>query len=129
MFIEHIRLSKQGRSHLITLKRYTGIKNWNTLCRWGFCASLSDRSRPPETPVPADSNVEMTWKTFGGEYAEIYSLLLKQRLMEDGLSLDSETLAHQFRLHLHRGIASLAGEQRIRSIADLIAYGLREEDA
>ena len=29
--------------------------------------------------IPADSNVEMTWHVFGGEYQEIYFALLKER--------------------------------------------------
>lgn len=123
MFIESIRLSKQARSQLITLKRYTGIKNWNTLCRWGFCASLADESIPPNMTIPADSTVEMTWKIFAGELSETFVALLKQRCQKDDLPIDNASLANQFRLHLHRGIAYLAGEREIRSIADLIAYG------
>lgn len=124
MFIENIRLSKQARSQLITLKRNTGIKNWNTLCRWGFCTSLGDTAIPPEVPIPSDSNVEMTWRVFAGDLSTILIVLLKERCKTDGLGIDDATLAQQFRLHLHRGIAQLAGERDIRSIADLLVFAL-----
>lgn len=66
MAIDYIRLSQQGKDQLIKLKRYTGIEHWNVLCRWAFCLSLSEPSVPPNAKIPADSNVEMTWKVFGG---------------------------------------------------------------
>ncbi|MFN9858354.1 MAG: DndE family protein, partial [Pseudanabaena sp.] len=37
-----------------------------------------------------------------------------------GLSIDKETLATQFRLHLHRGIGYLAGDPNIKKLEDLI---------
>lgn len=120
MPIEHIRLSQRARDQLLQLKRRTGIKNWNVLCRWAFCVSLAEDSIPPETKIPTDSNVEMTWKVFGGANQEVFLTLLKQRCHLDGLGTDDETLAAQFRLHLHRGIGYLAGDNRIKSIGDLL---------
>ena len=69
---------------------------------------------PPPTKIPADSNVELTWRVFGGRNHEIYFALLKERCLRDGFGVDDETLDAQFRLHLHRGIAYLAGDKRIR---------------
>lgn len=114
MPIEHIRLSKQAREQLIRLKRYTGIEHWNVLCRWAFCRSLAEPSAPPPARIPADSNVEMSWKVFGGRHYEIYLALLKERCLRDDLGIDDEVLASQFRLHLHRGIAYLASDRRMR---------------
>lgn len=74
--------------------------------------------------IPADSNVEMTWRVFAGEMSEVFVLLLRHRCKKDGYPLDDATLAAQFRLHLHRGIAYLAGEREIRSVADLISYAI-----
>ena len=68
-----------------------------------------------------DSSVEMTWRTFGGEYADVYLALMRQRCHADGLGTDDEVVAAQFRLHLHRGIANLAGDPTLRSIQDLIS--------
>jgi DNA sulfur modification protein DndE len=121
MTIEHIRLSKQAREQLIRLKRHTGIEHWNVLCRWAFCRSLAEPSVPPPSKIPADSNVEMSWRVFGGRHADIFGALLKQRCIQDGLDLDEETVAQQFRLHLHRGIAYLANDRSLRDIASLVA--------
>ncbi len=120
MPIENIRLSQEARDQLVTLKRRTKIKNWNVLCRWGFCASLAEPSLPPDRRIPSDSSVEMTWRVFGGKNSELYWALLRQRCQEDGLPLDDRTLDHQFRLHLHRGIGYLRGNQQLKSIGDLI---------
>ncbi len=121
MPIEHIRLSKQAREQLIRLKRYTGVEHWNVLCRWAFCRSLAETSVPPPAKIPSDSNVEMSWRVFGGRYHELYLALLKERCLRDGLAVDDETLAVQFRLHLHRGIAYLAGDRSLRGGVGVLA--------
>ncbi|WP_027676396.1 DNA sulfur modification protein DndE [Agrobacterium larrymoorei] len=121
MAIEHIRLSMQAREQLIRLKRHTGIEHWNVLCRWAFCRSLAEETVPPASKIPADSNVEMSWKVFGGRHSELYMALLKERCLRDGLGIDDETLAMQFRLHLHRGIAYLANDRDMRDIASMLA--------
>jgi DNA sulfur modification protein DndE len=117
--IEHIKLSKSARDQLVVLKRHTGVGNWNVLCRWAFCASLAEPSVPPDAKIPADSNVEMSWKVFGGPYEEIYMALLRERCHRNGLGIEPDVLAHQFRLHLHRGIGYLAGNRSVRSVADM----------
>lgn len=116
--IEHIRLSKQAREQLIRLKRYTGIEHWNVLCRWAFCRSLAEPSVPPPAKIPADSNVEMSWRVFGGRHHEVYLALLKERCLCDGLGTEDDVLASQFRLHLHRGIAYLSSDRRLRDSID-----------
>jgi DNA sulfur modification protein DndE len=121
MSVEHIRLSQQAKDQLIKLKRVTGIEHWNVLCRWALCVSLAEQGVPPPAKIPADSNVEMSWKVFGGRHADLYLALLKERCVRDGLDTDPETLAQQFRLHLHRGISYLFGNKQLRKIDDLIA--------
>jgi DNA sulfur modification protein DndE len=121
MAIEHIRVSQQGKDQLIKLKRVTGIEHWNVLCRWALCLSFSESSVPPVTKVPADSNVEMSWKVFGGRYAEVYLALLKERCVRDGFGTDTETLLQQLRLHMHRGISYLAANKALKKIGNLIA--------
>lgn len=127
MSIEYVRLSQQGREQLIRLKARTGIEHWNVLCRWAFCISLSEPSIPPIMKIPADSNVEMTWRVFGGQYHEVLLALLKERCLRDGVGVDPEGLNQQFRLHLHRGIAYLAGNREIKSIASLLGTVLPPE--
>lgn len=120
MSLEHIKVSERAKDQLIRLKRSTGIGHWNALCRWAFCVSLAEPSVPSPTKIPVDSSVEMTWKVFGGAYEEIYLGLLKVRCERDGLGTTDEVLSTQFRLHLHRGIAYLAADRRLKGIADLL---------
>lgn len=124
MPIEHIRVSLQAREQLIRLKRYTGIEHWNVLCRWAFCRSLAEPSVPPPAKHPADSNVEMSWRVFGGRHSDLYIALLRARCLQDGLSVEDEVLATQFRLHLHRGIAYLANDRSVRSVAALASQAI-----
>lgn len=119
MIVKQITLSSQAKDQLIRLKGRTGIQHWNILCRWALCLSLRESSPPVDIDIPADSNVEMSWHVFGGEYHELYEALIIQRCIDDGLGVDQATLARQFRLHLHRGIAYLATTNIIRSRDDL----------
>ncbi len=113
--IETIRISAKGKQQLIRLKKKTGIGHWNTLCRWAFCLSLAETSIPPKEEIPSDSNVEMTWRTFTGQYEGAYEAILKQRLIDDKLPM---TDAHfWFRIHLHRGISYLV--KKVDGISDL----------
>jgi DNA sulfur modification protein DndE len=118
--IDRIRLSQTAKEQLLKLKRSTKIEQWNILCRWAFCRSLAEAAPPSPVPIPQDSNVELAWRVFGGEMADILLLALKQRCYNDGLGTDKETLVQQFRLHLHRGIGYLAGDGNLKKIEDLI---------
>jgi DNA sulfur modification protein DndE len=108
MPVDNIKLSQKAKESLSRLKRDTGIQHWNVLCRWALCTSLKEPNTPPLMNHPADSNVEMTWKVFAGEYGELYWAMLKERLKQDGISLTEDNLQNQFRVHLHRGISYLS---------------------
>ena len=127
--IDRIRLSQTAKEQLTKLKRGTKIDQWNILCRWAFCRSLAEPTIPSPVPIPADSNVEMSWRVFGGDISDILLIALKQRCYNDGLSCDTEVLATQFRLHLHRGIGYLAGDPNIKKIEDLIAVAVPSQTA
>lgn len=43
MIIKQVRVSQQAKDQLSRLKGKTGIKNWNVLCRWALCYSLSEK--------------------------------------------------------------------------------------
>ncbi len=122
--ITRIQLSQTAKDGLTKLKRSTKIEQWNILCRWAFCRSLAEPTIPSPVPIPADSNVEMTWRVFGGEMSDILLIALKQRCYNDNLGTDKETLAVQFRLHLHRGIGYLAGDPNIKKIEDLVLLAI-----
>lgn len=124
MSIETIRISAQGREQLSRLKRYTGIDQWNVLCRWAFCVSLAEQTKPPPKIFKVEGGVEMTWRTFGGSHAEIYFALLKRRCLQDEIEPDDRNLAEQFRLHLHRGLSYLAANKEVRSIGDLVSRAM-----
>lgn len=119
--VNSIKLSQTAKDQLVKLKRSTKIEQWNILCRWAFFRSLAEIAPPSVIPIPADSNLEMTWKVFAGELADIAILALKQRCHQDGLALTPEILAQQFRLHLHRGIGYLAGDTGLRKIENLVS--------
>lgn len=125
MSIKHIRVSQQAREQLSRLKRHTGIEHFNVLCRWALCTSLAEPTPPPMSKIPADSNLEMTWEVFGGRLSDLLLALVTQRCKVDGLGTDAETVNSQFRLHLHRGIAYLAGDRKLRSIGDLLLKAQR----
>lgn len=120
MIIKQIKLSNASKDKLGRLKGKTGIKNWNVLCRWAFCYSLSENTMPTDIPIVADSNVEMSWYTFGGEYSDIYEALMIAWCKRMELPTDEETLSKYFKLHLERGIAHLSGTNFIKNLDDLI---------
>jgi DNA sulfur modification protein DndE len=126
--VKQIKLSQSAKDQLIKIKRYTKLDQWNIICRWAFCRSLAEPSRPSPIPIPLDSNVEIAWQVFGGEMADIFTIALKQRCQQDGLGTDPETLAMQFRLHLHRGIGYLAGDPNIKRIEHLIDIALKPKE-
>lgn len=129
MPIDHIRLSQAARDQLVTLKRRTGIVHWNVLCRWALCRSLAEPTPPPAAKLNLDSNVEMTWRVFAGSHGDELWALLRYRCYQDGLELEDETLAQQFRLHLHRGIGYMVGDPRVSDVVGLASLALEEPPA
>lgn len=75
---------------------------------------------PTDIPIVADSNLEMSWYTFGGEYYEIYEALTKAWCLKMGLPTDNDTIIKYFYLNLERGIAHLCGTGFIKNIDDLL---------
>ncbi len=120
MAIERIQLSRQAEAQLLKLKRNTGIKRTEVLCRWAFCTSLTEPAAPHDTTICTDGKLEMSWAVFGGPHHELYRALLEARCRRDGLATDEEVLAAQLRLHLHRGIGYLFADRRIRRVGDLL---------
>lgn len=126
MIVKQIRVSQQAKDQLARLKAKTGIKNWNILCRWALCYSLHEKTLPTDIPLASDSNLEMSWITFGGEYYELYEALIKAWCMKMNLPTDDETVAKYFRLNLERGISYLNGTGFIKNIDDLVHLSVKE---
>ncbi len=125
MIIRQIRLSQQAKEQLSRLKAKTGIKNWNILCRWALCYSLSEKTVPTDIDLATDSNLEMSWMTYGGEYYELYEALIKAWCINMNLPTDDASVAKYFRLNLERGIAHLCGTGFIKSHEDLIKLAMK----
>lgn len=125
--MKQIRLSQRSKEKLSRLKGKTGIKNWNILCRWALCYSLSEKTIPTDVEIPADSNLEMSWYTFGGEYSDLYDALVRAWCIEMRLPTDDATLQKYFHLNLERGIAHLSGTGFIKSLDDLISLAVKEQ--
>lgn len=127
MIIKQIKLSNAAKDKLSRLKGKTGIQNWNVLCRWAFCFSLKEGTIPTDIEINSDSNVEMSWLTFAGEYYELYEALIKEWCTENDLGTDNDTIAKYFKLHLERGIGYLSGTNFVKDIKDLLDKSLSEE--
>lgn len=124
MIIKQIKLSNQSKDKLSRLKGKTGIKNWNILCRWALCYSLREDSIPTDIPIIQDSNLEMSWFTFGGEDSDLYEALIIAWCKSKDLPIDNDTVSKYFKLHLERGISYLSGTNFIKSLDDLLKLAL-----
>lgn len=116
--VDVIRLGPATKIRLTTLKRRTGIENWNILCRWALCLSVSDPDPVGERHRDLGSGVEMTWRTFAGEHELLYQALLENRVQLDGVHDVGELI----RLHIVRGLARLLSVKDVDSISDLLKF-------
>ena len=103
--IETIRLSEKQKQQLTILKRRTGIANWNILCRKALCMSLAEKTVPALEDIPSDSSVEMNWKVFAGEYADVYLVILRQAHQRQSKQLEEINFSDFIKLHFNRGIS------------------------
>ena len=127
MICKQFKLSQPEKEKLIRIKSRTGIQNWNIICRWALCWSLSEETVPGGVDPQSDSNVEISWLTFAGEYHEIYEEIIRTRCIKDGLGDDPDILLKYFRLHLNRGINHYSSRDVLKSIQDLLATLPAEE--
>ena len=123
--VEPVRVSARGREQLIKLKRQTGIEHWNILCRWALCCSLREPSVPPRESLKTEGGVEIAWKVFGGDTADILATLVCQRALQDGFGDTSDAVAKCFRSHLERGLNYLASDRNSDGISGFFARWLK----
>lgn len=114
-----LRITNRGRDQLITIKRRTGLQNWNVICRWAFALSLRENTAPPKVDQSGDSSVEMTWDVFGGLSRDQWYAVGLQRFHEEPGS--HESFAQFFRAHVHRGIQMMSAQGQAMSINDVIS--------
>ena len=119
--VEIVRLGPLTKNRLMTLKRRTGIDNWNILCRWAFCLSLQESDPVGDRHDESGISIEMTWKTFAGEVPELYDALLTQRTIEEGADRDTSTASILLRRHISRGVSRLVGMPGLDDITGLLA--------
>jgi len=124
MIMRQIRLSNRAKERLSRLKGKTGIKNWNVLCRWAYCYSLKENTIPTPENIDGDSNVEMSWYTFAGEYSDLYEALIIAWCKKMDIPTDNETMAKYIKMHIERGISYLSGTNFIRELDDLLRLGV-----
>lgn len=125
MLIKQVKLSSTAKEQLSRLKGKTGIKNWNVLCRWALCYSLSEKTVPTDMIINYEDGIEMSWLTFCGEYYELYEAVIKNWCIEMNLPTDNATMIKYFYLNLERGISHLSGTGFIKSIDDLVKLAIR----
>jgi DNA sulfur modification protein DndE len=121
--IDAVRLDAETRNHLLTLKRRTGIANWNVLARWAFCVSLQDDAPLRKRQEKGLGAIEMTWRTFAGDAEDTYLALTAEYLRTTGLEITREAVSTALRGHVARGAARLAGNRAMKSITHFISTG------
>jgi len=121
-----LRLGKQSRDNLIKIKRVTGIEHWNIICRWALLVSLREPTRPVLPPESTEGGVEIAWRVFAGDLADVLSALTctRMRAEEDAKDYDG---AAAIRAHVTRGLGYLASGTETRSIADFVRRWINVE--
>ena len=116
MKLNRIYVSDDSRHKLSILKGRTGLLP-NVLSRLGLSLSLTEPGEPNPEDYPTDGS-EFNRYTLMGEWDSLIVALLKERCASDGLDLDDDSLADQFRAHLNRGVGLLYG--RVKGLRDLV---------
>ncbi len=115
MSLSRIYVSKDVDQALRTLKARTGLTP-NLICRYGFCLSLAEPGIP-DPQLYADGQArEFNRYTLTGQWDIFFFALLRERLVKDGLDLETD-LEPQFKSHLSRGVLALM--RRLKSLADI----------
>ena len=115
--IDIVKTTLNTKNILGRLKAKTGIQNWNTICRWGFCHSLKQNTLPRLIDEKFDG-IEMTFETFSGKYSDIYLALLINNLKAHNTPINLSNLNRYLRAHVNRGV-NILYSFKIKNITDL----------
>ncbi|HDQ4574277.1 DNA sulfur modification protein DndE [Pseudomonas aeruginosa] len=126
MMIRTLHLSERAKEQLVRLKRLTGFRNWNVLCRWALCTSLSDPSPVSQQKIITDSNVELSWAVLTGEWGEVYEQLLYERCELEGVEPSPDGMHELLIRHVHRGIGMLGAETRGQGVSLMLRAAVGE---
>jgi len=107
-------VSAEATNKLKVLKGRTGLTP-NVLCRLALTLSLNEPGLP-NTSTYDEQGQEFNRYTLTGEWDQLFIALLKERLVQDDLSIVLDLLP-QFKAHMNRGVGLLYG--RIKSLIDL----------
>ena len=121
--IDVIKLSESAKNQLITIRKRTSCENWNIICRWGFLAAIKDSDKVTYENIVTDSNVEMTWRTFAGQYDKLYMALLIKELKKQGIQINKKNVNDYFKIYLHNGISILMNP-KLKNISNYASYFL-----
>jgi DNA sulfur modification protein DndE len=108
--IERVRLSAVAKQQLSTLKRRTGIEQYNVICRHALCASLANATKVPDETLQYSGGIEIDWKTFAGDADEtLVNVLIVRLIAEEGF--DSPSAVRKIlQSHVHRGLSYLIAD-------------------
>jgi len=114
-----IKTSAEVQQKLTILKASNRTKlTPNLILRIAFCHSLNIPS-PPKPEDYDQEGSEFNRYTLTGEYDSLFSALLKQRLVEDGLDPEADFVEY-FRGHLNRGVLEIYS--RFKKIEDISLF-------
>lgn len=118
-----VRISARGREILIKLKRYTGVGQWNTLCRVAYCYSLAIGTEPTHSPEKGDCALEIEWGTFCGPIkAELAALTIFYSSKHGTAHND---IAKYVRGHVERGLGAIQNVRSVAELAQIATGGIR----
>ena len=116
--IDIVKTTINTKNILGRIKAKTGIQNWNTICRWGFCHSLKQNTLPRLVDEKFDG-IEMTYETFSGKYSDIYLALLINNLKAHNTPINSTNLNGYLKAHINRGV-NILYNFKIKNITNML---------
>jgi DNA sulfur modification protein DndE len=117
--IDTVKTTTNTKNILVRIKSRTGIQNWNTICRWGFCHSLKQNTLPRLVDEKFDG-VEMTYETFSGKYSDIYLALLINNLKAHNTPINLTNLNRYLKAHINRGV-NILYSFKIKNVKNMLS--------
>ena len=117
--IDTVKTTTNTKNILVRIKSRTGIQNWNTICRWGFCHSLKQNTLPRLIDEKFDG-VEMTYETFSGKYSDIYLALLINNLKAHNTPINLTNLNRYLKAHINRGV-NILYSFKIKNVKNMLS--------